>query len=84
METKKELRKGPVWWSNLAGEEASRRSVFKFFVYLLMHVYLYTRFQKSQACEVLNFTEIHCQIYKKTFPFVSNPNPLQGVVKSNI
>ena len=21
---------------------------------------------------------------KKTFPFVSNPNPLQGVVKSNI
>ena len=65
METKKELRKGPVCWSNLAEEEASRRSILKFFVYLLMHVYLYTQFQKSRAREVLNFIEIHCQIYKK-------------------
>ena len=60
METKKELRKGPVCWSNLAEEEASRRSILKFFVYLIVHVYLYTQFQKSWAREVLNFTEIHC------------------------
>ena len=37
----------------------------KFFVYLLVYVYLYTRFQNPGAREVLNFIEIHCQIYKK-------------------
>ena len=56
----------------------------KFFVNLLVYVHLYTQFQKSRAPWSVEFHQNSLLNLQKTFTFVSNPNPLQGDVKSNI